>query len=301
MHLTEWVTRMPKILFIVLFLAIAACQKSPQEASDSPMAPTWKETLAEVLAAQPEETRARYVHRHPQETLEFFGVKPGMTVLEGLPGAGWYTKILLQYLGSEGTVIAADYPMDMWPNFAFGTEEFIAKRATWPADFLQDTARWRGESGAQAKTFVFGSMPDDLAGSADVVFFPRVLHNLAHHDDKGGFLAMALQDAYTALKPGGVFGIVQHEARADVPDDWADGSRGYLKKSFVIEQVEKAGFEYVAQSDVNENDRDQPAADDVVWRLPPGLRGSRDDPDRRAAMEAIGESNRMTLKFIKPE
>lgn len=292
---------MPKIFFIVLFLAIAACQEAPQEASDSAAPPPSKETLAAVLAAQPEETRARYEHRHPQETLEFFGVKPGMTVLEGLPGAGWYTKILLQYLGSEGTVIAADYPMEMWPNFAFGTEEFIAKRATWPADFLQNTAEWRGERGAQAKTFVFGSMPDDLAGSADVVFFPRVLHNLAYHDDKGGFLAMALQDAYTALKPGGVFGIVQHEAREDVPDDWADGSRGYLKKSFVIEQVEKAGFEYVAESDVNTNEKDQPAADDVVWRLPPSLRGSRDDPERRAAMEAIGESNRMTLKFIKPE
>lgn len=296
---------MPKILFVVLFLTIAACQEAPKEAQreapDSAVAPAWKATLAEVLGAQPEETRARYVHRHPQETLEFFGVRPGMTVLEGLPGAGWYTKILLQYLGSEGTVIAADYPMEMWPNFAFGTEEFIAKRASWPADFLQNTAEWRGENGAQARTFVFGSMPADLAGSADVVFFPRVLHNLAYHDDKGGFLGMALQDAYTALKPGGVFGIVQHEARADVPDDWADGSRGYLKKSFVIEQVEKAGFEYVAESDVNTNEKDQPGADDVVWRLPPSLRGSRDDPERRAAMEAIGESNRMTLKFIKPE
>jgi predicted methyltransferase len=112
---------------------------------------------------------------------------------------------------------------------------------------------------------------------------------------------MALQDAYTALKPGGVFGIVQHEARENVPDDWADGSRGYLKKSFVIEQVEKAGFEFVAENDVNTNDKDQPTADDVVWRLPPSLRGSRDDPEQRAAMEAIGESNRMTLKFIRPE
>jgi len=292
---------MPKISYIVLFFVIAACQEAPRQAPDDAPAPVSAGALADVLAAQPEETQARYRYRHPQETLEFFGVEPGMTVLEGLPGGGWYTKILLQYLGSEGTLIAADYPMEMWPNFAFGTEEFIAKRATWPADFLQKTDKWRGENGAQAKTFVFGSMPDDLAGSADVIFFVRVLHNLANHDDKGGFLGMALQDAYAALKPGGVFGIVQHEARANVPDEWADGSRGYLKKSFVIEQVEKAGFEYVAESDLNTNDKDQPAVDDVVWRLPPSLRGSRDDPERRAAMEAIGESNRMTLKFIKPE
>lgn len=286
----------------MLLLTLAACQEAPQqEAAEVVAVPAPPRALAEVLAAQPEETRARYQYRHPQETLEFLGIKPGMTVLEGLPGAGWYTKILLQYLGEDGLLIVADYPMDMWPHFAFGTEEFIAQRANWPTDFLKNTAEWRGETGAHAQTFVFGSMPDDVAGTVDVVFFPRVLHNLAYHDDKGGYLSLALDDAYAALKPGGVFGVVQHEARDEMPDDWANGGSGYLKKAFVIEQAGKAGFEFVADSDINTNDKDQPTVDDVVWRLPPSLRGSRDDPEQQAAMEAIGESNRMTLKFKKPD
>ena len=292
---------MPKPLYLLLFFTVAACQQAPREVSDTAVTPDWKTTLAAVLDAQPEETKARYQYRHPQETLEFFGIRPGMTVLEGLPGRGWYTKLLLQYLGEDGTVIAADYAMDMWPHFFFGTEEFIAKRANWPTDFLQQTGEWRGESGAQAKTFVFGSMPADIAGTVDVVFFARVLHNLANHDGKGGYLSDALNDAYVALKPGGIFAVVQHQARDDMPDDWADGSNGYLKKAFVIEQAEKAGLMFVAESDINTNDKDQPSLDDVVWRLPPSLRDSQDDPVRKAMMEAIGESNRMTLKFKKPE
>jgi predicted methyltransferase len=102
------------------------------------------------------------------------------------------------------------------------------------------------------------------------------------------------------LKPGGVLGVVQHEARPDMPDDFATGSGGYLKKAFIIEHMEAAGFEFVEDSDINENPQDQPAEGDVVWRLPPTLATTREDPEGREAMEAIGESNRMTLKFRKP-
>ncbi len=83
-------------------------------------------------------------------------------------------------------------------------------------------------------------------------------------------------------------------------DAWASGAAGYLKKAYVIEQMRKAGFEYVASSDINENPKDQPTSDDIVWRLPPSLQTSKNDADKRAAMQAIGESNRMTLKFVKP-
>ena len=86
-----------------------------------------------------------------------------------------------------------------------------------------------------------------------------------------------------------------------MPDDWADGSKGYLKRQFVIEQIEQAGFEFVAESDMNANDNDQPGTDDFVWRLPPTFATSRDDPDLKAQYEAVGESNRMTLKFRKPQ
>ncbi len=144
-------------------------------------------------------------------------------------------------------------------------------------------------------------MPDEIRGTVDVVFFPRVLHNLANFEDEGGYLTAALADAYAALKPGGTFGVVQHQARDDMPDEWADGSKGYLKKDFVIKSIEAAGFEFVAESAINENERDRPTIDDIVWRLPPSYVTAGDDPELKAQFDAIGESHRMTLKFRKPD
>ena len=106
---------------------------------------------------------------------------------------------------------------------------------------------------------------------------------------------------FAILKPGGTLGIVQHHARDDMSDDFANGSRGYLKKGFVMAAAERAGFEFVAESDINANAKDQPSEEDRVWRLPPTLGTSADDPELRAELEAIGESNRMTLRFRKPE
>jgi predicted methyltransferase len=259
--------------------------------------------LAATLDAQSDEQKTRYQYRHPQETLEFVGIEPGMAVFEGLPGRGWYTKVLLPYLGAEGRLVAANYAMEMWPHFSFGTEEFVERMSTWTTDFPAGAEEWRGESGATVEAFVFGSMPPELAGTADVVFFPRVLHNLARFQSEGvdNFLDYALADAFAVLKPGGTFGVVQHHARDDMPDDWAYGGNGYLKKQFVIEQAEKAGFEFVAESDINANPLDQPTTDDVVWRLPPTFATSGDNEELRAQLTEIGESNRMTLKFRKPE
>ncbi|UCH46471.1 MAG: methyltransferase, partial [Betaproteobacteria bacterium] len=142
-----------------------------------------------------------------------------------------------------------------------------------------------------------------LNGTADAVFFPRVLHNLARFQaqGRGNYLDVALADAYRLLKPGGIMGVVQHHARDEMPDDWATGANGYLKKQFVIEQMEAAGFEFVAESDINANPKDQPTTEDFVWRLPPTLVTSREDPELRQQMRGIGESNRMTLKFRKPK
>ena len=128
------------------------------------------------------------------------------------------------------------------------------------------------------------------------------MQNLARFQNagEGNYLDAALADAFVALKPDGVFGVVQHHARDDMSDEFADGNHGYLKKGFVIGLAQQAGFELVAESDINANPLDQPSEDDMVWRLPPSLGTSRDDPELRAAMQAIGESNRMTLKFRKP-
>jgi len=259
------------------------------------------ERLVSVLAAQPEETQARYQYRHPQETLEFFGIAPGMAVVEALPGGGWYTKILLPYLGQAGHVWGADYSADMYPLFGFFSEEQLEAKKTWTTDFTAGAEEWAGEEGACVSAWVFGAMPDATKGQADAVLFIRALHNLARFESEGGFLATALQNAYDVLKPGGIVGVVQHQARDEMPDEWADGSRGYLKKDFVIAKMEEAGFEFVEASDINQNEMDQPAESDIVWRLPPSLATSRDNPELKAELTAIGESNRMTLKFRKPE
>lgn len=297
---------MKRISVLIVSAALAACGQS-QVATEKPVTNAAEQTPAEidslaiVLDAQPDEMKARYAHRHPRETLEFIGIEPGMTVVEGLPGNGWYTRILLPYLGGEGHLIGADYSLEMYPNFSFVNEEFMAKQRQWTTSFPAGAREWGGDNGAPVSAFHFGSMPADLAGTADVVFFPRVLHNLARFEAEGGYLTAALADAYAVLKPGGTLGIVQHEARDDMSDEFADGSRGYLKKRFVIAAVEAAGFEFVAESDINANPKDQPGNDDIVWRLPPTLGTSRQDPELRAELEAVGESHRMTLKFRKPD
>lgn len=256
--------------------------------------------LQAILDAQPAAARARYQYRKPAETLAFFGVEPGMTVVEALPGGGWYTKILLPYLGADGLLIGADYPYQQWVVNPSTTPERLEEKKTWVQDWTAIAEGWRGEGDAAVAAFQMAEMPAEFEGQADVVLFIRALHNLARFEDEAGTLTSAITDAYNALKPGGIVGIIQHEARPDMPDDWADGSNGYLKKDFLIERMEAAGFELVDSSDMHENPKDQPTTDDAVWRLPPGLSGTADNPELRAEREAIGESNRMTLKFMKP-
>ena len=136
--------------------------------------------------------------------------------------------------------------------------------------------------------------------TADAVLLIRAMHNLARFESRGGYLSAAIQNTFDILKPGGVVGIVQHQARDQMPDEWADGSKGYLKKSFVVDLMREAGFELVEESDINQNPKDQPNTEDIVWRLPPNLTTSKDNEELRKSMELIGESNRMTLKFKKP-
>ena len=256
--------------------------------------------LAAVLAMQPEENQQRYDYRHPQETLEFFGIEPGMMVVEALPGGGWYSRILAAYLGPDGTLIGADYPMAMWPNFPFGTPEFIEKRRGWTDTWPKDLDEWPGDELAAVQATRLDEFDAQLNDQVDAVLYIRALHNLNRFEDEGGFRSAALEETYRVLKPGGIVGVVQHRAPDDAPEGWADGSRGYLKQADVIAFFEAAGFELVDQSDINANPKDQPGEEDIVWRLPPSLNTSRDDPELRAKYQAIGESDRMTLLFRKP-
>ena len=294
------------IILAITFIFSACSQPEANQtpaAEAMPMAETTAPAtneLSAILAAQPEAVQARYVYRHPEETLNFFGIKPGMTVVEALPGGGWYSKLLLPHLGADGQLIGVNYPQAVWPLFGFFSEERIAQLATWTTDWPAGAQEWRGENAAPVSAFEFGKSQEDFSGTADAVLFIRALHNLARFEDQGGFLTTAITDSYNVLKPGGIVGVVQHHAPDTASDEWANGSRGYLKKGFVIAQMQAAGFEFVASSDVNANSKDRPAAEDIVWRLPPSLRGAKDDAELTAKMLAIGESNRMTLKFRKP-
>ena len=279
---------------LLLFGLIGCSQEADRSSADSAR-------LAAVLAAQPEETQARYEWRHPQETLELFGIEPGMTVIEVLPGLGWYSPILISYLGSEGTLIGADYPMDIWPNFPFATPEFMTEREAWLQEWPKQAAEWTGDDGASAQATRLDMIPSEMNGTVDAVLYIRALHNLSRFEDKGGFRTTALANTFSVLKPGGIVGVVQHLAPAGRPPEWTDGSRGYLNKATLISQLEAAGFEFVASSDINLNPADVPGEEDIVWRLPPSFFTSADNPELRAQMEAIGESNRMTLLFRKPK
>jgi predicted methyltransferase len=255
--------------------------------------------LDAALAAQTAEVQARYGARHPGETLAFFGIEPGMTVYEALPGGGWYSRILLDYLGADGKLVGIDYAYAMYPMFNFYDEDYLEAKKSWVESWPAQALGWRDDDDATVGAFLFGSMPEALAGQADAVLLVRALHNLARFEDEGGYLTTALQDIHRALKPGGVVGVVQHRAPEDADDAWADGSNGYLKRSFVVARFEQAGFELVAESDINRNPADQPGPDDYVWRLPPALHLNDANAARRAEYEAIGESDRMTLLFRK--
>ena len=290
--------------------AIVACSQEAPSATEQPEAVidemnaggdeiSASDKLEAVLEAQSEETKARYQYRHPKETLEFFGVEPGMTVVDTLPGNPWYSGILIDYLGPEGKVVGADYSEDMWTKFGDFSPPAGAK-ATWAADWTADAESWRDDDGdAAVGAFAYGSAPDDMAGTVDVVLMIRAVHHFNRLE--GDYFTEALADTMKVLKPGGIVGVVQHRAQEDMPDDWAKGDNGYVKQSQIVSVFEAAGFELVGSSDVNANPADRPTAEDFVWRLPPTLATSRDNEELKAQMIAIGESDRMTLKFKKPE
>lgn len=288
-------------------LALAACAKKaeeapPAEASEAAAAAaevTPSERLDAVLATAAEDVKARYAQRHPKEMLEFYGVEPGMTVVEVLPGGGWWTKILIPYLGAGGRVVGADYSLPMWALFGEYSPD-PEKQKTWATDWPAGTSGWCSGDCAPVSGAVYGSIPDSLKGTVDAVLMFRALHHFNRLEDDGGYLTAALKDTFDMLKPGGLVGVEQHRAPAGNSDAWADGENGYLKQDAVIAAFTKAGFVFEGSSEINANPKDQPTEKDFVWRLPPTYATSGDDAAKKAAMDAIGESDRMTLRFRKP-
>lgn len=254
--------------------------------------------LVHAVESRSEEQRARDSARHPIETLSFFQVEPGMTVAEGLPGGGWYSNILANYLGGDGTLIGLNYADRIWALFPNQTDEWRKKRQEATGKFTGMVADFT-DNGIKASGHTFNTVPAETFGGVDRVLMIRALHNLNRFEANAGTLSQALANIRGMLKDDGLVGVVQHRLPESAPKEGSDGSRGYLKQSDVVSAFNAAGFELAGQSEINANPKDKPAASDIVWRLPPSLSGSKDDPAKRAAMEAIGESDRMTLLFRK--
>ena len=276
--------------------ADSATEAPAAEAPAAEAAAVETTALADVIAdARRDGDRARDQFRNPAETLEFFEVEPSHTVVEALPGGGWYGRILLPYTEAEGQYMAINYSMPIYEAL-FGdrlTDERRASLAAWEESFPGQAAEWGGEvEGA----FRFGGVPAEFAGQADRVLYIRALHNI----QRTGYMDAAVEDAFTLLKPGGILGVVQHRAPADETDERADGNRAYLRQADVIAAFEAGGFELVDTSEINANPNDTADYDVGVWALPPSNSGDSEEEDV-PPLQSIGESDRMTLKFRKPE
>ncbi len=225
-----------------------------------------------------EANKARNVYRHPVETLNFFGVKPESTVVEIWPGGGWYTEVLAPYLMDHGRYVAA-FPAN----------------ATRSRKAFDDKLAQKPELYGKVAIMPFGA-PANLnirpEGGADFVLTFRNVHNWIEDGNVDAFFGAF----FAALKPGGVLGVVEHRAKAGTTLAQSKES-GYMTEEYVIERAQAAGFKLDAKSEINANPKDTKDYAKGVWTLPPVL--TNKDVDREKYL-AIGESDRMTLRFVKP-
>ena len=278
---------------------VSACgrnrpQADPETGDDSvPAAP---EGSLEWAVAGPwrAQDRARDEWRHPVETLTFFGIRPDMRVVEMWPGVGWYTEILAPYLARGGGKLFA-------AGFEIGPDTDAALRQV----MSRFEARFTGDRRLYGDVAItaFGPASGPLAPTAsiDLVLFLRSLHAWM----AAGIAEKAFADAFAALKPGGVLGVEQHRGASGGDQDPAAAS-GYVQEAFVKQLAAEAGFIFVAASEINANPDDTKDHPFGVDTLPPNNLtappGQPPDPEfDRGRYDAIGESDRMTLKFRKPE
>lgn len=231
-----------------------------------------------------EANAARDIYRHPRETLEFFGLREDMTVVEISPGGGWYTEVLAPLLMEKGVLYAAGYALNPGhPYYRRGLGKYLQKLAE--------------NDDLYGKVIVTQLQPPMIsdpapAGSADMVLTFRNVHNwMNSKTDQAMFAA-----AFNALKSGGVLGVVEHRAKPGTSmEDMIES--GYVTQEHVIKLAEQGGFKLLDSSEVNANPKDTAVHPKGVWTLPPRLRLGDENRDHYLA---IGESDRMTLKFVKP-
>ena len=281
----------PLLGAIALALSLSACHRDARPDGEGARAPSGIEAQVAVVQAgnwrEPANV-ARDQYRHPAQTLAFFGVKPDMTVLEIWPSGGWYTEILAPYLRANGQYVAVvngpayattDKTRDAWTETNAKLRAKVAARADAYGSpvFLE----------VDPKAPVLGE-----PGSADAVLTFRNVHNWVMQDTQAEWF----EAFYEVLKPGGVLGVVDHRARDGAPPEEMKTS-GYLPEEAVIAMAIRAGFRLEARSEVNANPKDTANYEKGVWTLPPRL--TLGDVDRDKYL-AIGESDRMTLRFVKP-
>jgi len=224
-------------------------------------------------------------YRHPVDTLEFIGITPKMTVLEYGPGEGWYTELLAPLLAKSGKLVVT----------TADPKGPTADRGTLGARRLQLLLDKSPELFAKVERVVVDgknpSLPED--GTLDALLVFRSLHGM----ERQGTITAWLAAFHKALKPRGILGIEQHRAPAGA-DPKASAEQGYLPEAWVIEQVEQAGFKLSGKSEINANPKDTKDYEKGVWTLPPTFELGDKDREKYAA---IGESDRFTLKFVKPK
>jgi predicted methyltransferase len=273
------IRKSPALLFLMLGFFAHASFVARAEQTPAP-----DDRLKEIIAGdhRSAENEARDQYRHPLETLTFFGITPDMTVVEIYPGRGWYTEILAPYLKGSGTLYAAEHPGD--PSY-----EAVQRSLEAFDEKMKAAPELYGEVKRTKLT-----KDGDIAppGSADLVVTFRNVHSwMGSGTADESFAAM-----FKALKPGGVLGLVQHRGDAKVAQDPKAGT-GYVNEDYVVALAKKAGFELAETSEINANPKDTKDYAKGVWTLPPSLRLGEEDREKYLA---IGESDRMTLKFVKP-
>jgi len=250
--------------------------------------------LSDVINNGPRtpEEKARDVWRHPEASLLFWGLKPGDVVIDVAPGAGWWTDIIAPYLArTGGQYIAASADLSD-PKVSDGARR---GRAAFEAKYEGDPKLYGKVS---AVGFGLASGPLAPPGTVDLVLVSREIHDWAMVD---GFVQKAFGDFHSALKPGGVLAIEDHRAAAGADPKKGDG---YLPEAYVIGEAKQAGFALAARSEINANPKDTKDHPFGVWTLPPTRRSAPGGQPPNPAFDhtkydAIGESDRMTLKFVK--
>jgi len=277
-------------LGLALALAATCVHAQPPTAMDHPAGhaqPANAALTAAVAGAWRDPANvARDRYRNPAQTLAFLDLQPGDTVIEITPGGGWYTEILAPYLREEGQYIAAVVdPASAEEGGARDNQQRSKGRLE---------QKLAGSAGTYGDARVVGFDPAapmfGPAGSADAVVTFRNVHNWRMNGQAEGMF----EGFFAVLKPGGVLGVVEHRAAADVP---VEDKSGYVGQDQVIAMAKAAGFALDASSEVNANPRDTKDHPNGVWTLPPV--GRHDEADA-ARYQAIGESDRMTLRFVKP-